>query len=167
MSFILVIFNIFIFYLKDTAQITGGSLLTTPGKSVAVVLGSNHACEVALFDKLRHEYKMHPSHSYYYEKYMNELAKIQTIVLKKYRELNKAFKEHSVQNTTVYPTILLWQQWRREAIDKETQCSVRVPCANTRYTAKQNFISIKLELMQENNQFLSWQLIFGKIFQPL
>ena len=93
MSFILVIFNIFIFYLKDTAQITEGSLLTTLGKSVAVVLGSNHACEVALFDKLRHEYKMHPSHSYYYEKYMNELAKIQTIVLKKYRELNKAFKE--------------------------------------------------------------------------
>ena len=26
------------------------------------------------------------------------------------------------------------------------------------------FISIKLELMQENNHFLSWQLIFGKTF---
>ena len=37
----------------------------------------------------------------------------------------------------------------------------------TRYTAKQNFISIKLELIQENNQFLSWQLIFGKTFHLL
>ena len=57
------------------------------------MLGSSHACEVALFDKLRHEHKQYPHHPYYFEKYMNELAKIQTIVLKKYRELNNAFKE--------------------------------------------------------------------------
>ena len=37
-------------------------------------------------------------------------------------------------------------------------------CIDTTQDIQPNriFISIKLELMQENNQFLSWQLIFGK-----
>ena len=73
----------------------GGSndsqLQTSLGKSVAVVLGVTP--DVVLFDKARNEYKKHPKDTYCYERFLDELVKIQTGVLKKQRELNVAFRE--------------------------------------------------------------------------
>ena len=73
----------------------GGSddsqLQTRLGKIVAVVLGVTP--DVVLFDKTRTEYKKHPKDTYCYERFMDELVKIQTGILKKLRELNDALRE--------------------------------------------------------------------------
>ena len=66
-------------------------LQTTLGKSVAVVLGITP--DVVLFDKMRREYKKHPKDTYCYERFMDELVKIQTSILKKLRELNAELRE--------------------------------------------------------------------------
>ena len=66
-------------------------LQTTLGKNVAVVLGVTP--DVVLFDKMRSEYKKHPKDTYCYERFMDELVKIQTGILKKLRELNVALRE--------------------------------------------------------------------------
>lgn len=96
---------LYIFFISFSAQnshnsilqfsLKGGSndsqLQTTLGKSVAVVLGDTP--DVVLFHKARSEYKKHPNDTYFYEKFMDELVKIQTGVLKKLRELNVALRE--------------------------------------------------------------------------
>lgn len=66
-------------------------LQTTLGKNVAVVLGVTP--DVVLFDRMRSEYKKHPKDTYCYERFMDELVKIQTGILKKLRELNVALRE--------------------------------------------------------------------------
>lgn len=63
----------------------------TLGKNVAVVLGVTP--DVVLFDKMRSEYKKHPKDTYCYERFMDELVKIQTGILKKLPELNVALRE--------------------------------------------------------------------------
>ena len=69
----------------------GSQLQTTLEKSVAVALGVTP--DVVLFGKARSEYKKHPKDTYCYERFMDELVKIQTGILKKLRELNVALRE--------------------------------------------------------------------------
>lgn len=64
---------------------------TSLGRSVAVVLGVTP--DVILFDKRRSTYKKYPQNRCHYERFMDELAKIQTSVSKKLRELNTALRE--------------------------------------------------------------------------
>ena len=61
------------------------------GKSIAVVLGNTP--DVVLFDKRRYEHKKYPKDSYHYERFMDELANIQTSVARKLRELNESLKK--------------------------------------------------------------------------
>ena len=73
----------------------GGSndshLQTTLGKNVAVVLGVTP--DIAFFDKMRSECKKHPKDTYCYERFMDELVKIQTGILKNLWELHVALRE--------------------------------------------------------------------------
>ena len=83
--------NEFIVQLSFKGGSDDSQLQTRLRKIVAVVLGVTP--DVVLFDKTTTEYKKHPKDTYCYERFMDELVKIQTGILKKLRELNDALRE--------------------------------------------------------------------------
>ena len=91
---------------KDNQKAGNHSLQTKLGKAVETVLGCTK--EVEQFDKLRSRLKSNKQNSFLYEKYMNELANIQTKVLNKHNSLKIELKDweklYFIENNFRSPT---------------------------------------------------------------
>ena len=92
---------------KDNQKAGNPSLKTKLGKAVETVLGCTK--EVEQFDKLRSRLKSNKQNSFLYEKYMNELANIQTKVLNKHNSLKIELKDweklYFIENNFKSPTV--------------------------------------------------------------
>ena len=92
---------------KDNQKAENHSLQTKLGKAVETVLGCTK--EVEQFDKLRSRLKSNKGNNFLYEKYMNELASIQTKVLNKHNSLKVELKDwekvYFIENNFKSPTV--------------------------------------------------------------
>jgi len=92
---------------RDNEKAGNHSLQTKIGKAVETVLG--HTKEVEQFDMLRSRLKSNQGNNFLYEKYMNELASIQTKVLNKHNSLKTELKEweklYFIENNFKSPTV--------------------------------------------------------------
>ena len=92
---------------KENEKAGDHSLQTKLGKAVETVLG--HTKEVEQFDLLRSRLKSNQGNNFLYEKYMNELASIQTKVLNKHNSLKTELKDweklYFIENNFKSPTM--------------------------------------------------------------